>query len=604
MRSKTTAAICRQILHRHGLGKDLAAGTEESAARFVENTLALQPPWARIAVRLLTLAFALGALAFGGRTFARLPETRQRAYFAAWADSRLAPCRLLLRFYESLVLMSAHAPACARQPTSRSRPPATLPDRAHVVVIGSGPGGAMSAEYLAAAGRDVVLLEEGKEGPDPPPPPFSPEEMLERCRNGGVGIILGATPIAYMEGRGVGGGSEINSGFFHRTPPEMLARWREAFALAEAQPHTLAPHFAACEQVLGVQHFAGSQPAASERLAAGAAMLGWKVVRVPKWRSYPQLEHWQDDDRRPYHSMSRTLLPAFAAAGGKLVTQTRAHRLRRKAGGWEVELVRQGAREACIRADQVLVAAGAVQTPALLRRSGITRNVGESLALQPMLKVIAEFAEPVNSPGLGIGEHQVREFSPEMTFSCAVSSRAQLALGLARYPGASARLATEWERMAIYAVVLTGTGHGTVRALPGTLDPLVRYRMSRSEWQGLGVGLKRLGRLLFAAGALRLYPVLEIDAPIENPAALMRLPDDLSPLQPQIVTVHLTSSCPMGENLERCATDSFGAVHGASGLYIADASLLCSAPGVNPQGSIMAFARRNAAHLAACRSGR
>jgi choline dehydrogenase-like flavoprotein len=38
-------------------------------------------------------------------------------------------------------------------------------------------------------------------------------------------------------------------------------------------------------------------------------------------------------------------------------------------------------------------------------------------------------------------------------------------------------------------------------------------------------------------------------------------------------------------------------VHGQEGLYIADASLLCTAPGVNPQGSIMAFARRNALHF-------
>ena len=43
-----------------------------------------------------------------------------------------------------------------------------------------------------------------------------------------------------------------------------------------------------------------------------------------------------------------------------------------------------------------------------------------------------------------------------------------------------------------------------------------------------------------------------------------------------------------------CAADSFGRMHGIPNLHLADASLLCSAPGVNPQGSIMAFARRNA----------
>jgi choline dehydrogenase-like flavoprotein len=60
-----------------------------------------------------------------------------------------------------------------------------------------------------------------------------------------------------------------------------------------------------------------------------------------------------------------------------------------------------------------------------------------------------------------------------------------------------------------------------------------------------------------------------------------------------LMTIHLFSSCPMGEDKEKCAADSYGRVHGFKNLYIADASLLCTAPGVNPQGSVMAFARRN-----------
>ncbi|OQB91089.1 MAG: Cholesterol oxidase precursor [Verrucomicrobia bacterium ADurb.Bin118] len=59
------------------------------------------------------------------------------------------------------------------------------------------------------------------------------------------------------------------------------------------------------------------------------------------------------------------------------------------------------------------------------------------------------------------------------------------------------------------------------------------------------------------------------------------------------MTIHLFSSCPMGEDRKRCATDSFGRLHGFTNLRINDASLLCTAPGVNPQGTIMALARRN-----------
>ncbi len=57
----------------------------------------------------------------------------------------------------------------------------------------------------------------------------------------------------------------------------------------------------------------------------------------------------------------------------------------------------------------------------------------------------------------------------------------------------------------------------------------------------------------------------------------------------------------MGVDARRASTDSFGRVHGSKRLHVADASLLCSAPGVNPQGTIMAIARRNAFHfLAEC----
>ena len=60
-----------------------------------------------------------------------------------------------------------------------------------------------------------------------------------------------------------------------------------------------------------------------------------------------------------------------------------------------------------------------------------------------------------------------------------------------------------------------------------------------------------------------------------------------------LMTIHLFSSCPMGENRSKCAVDSFGRVHSVANLHVNDASILCGAPGVNPQGTIMALARRN-----------
>ena len=82
--------------------------------------------------------------------------------------------------------------------------------------------------------------------------------------------------------------------------------------------------------------------------------------------------------------------------------------------------------------------------------------------------------------------------------------------------------------------------------------------------------------------------------PIRSEADLARLPSPLPVSKTGLMTIHLTSSCPFGEEARICAADSFGKVHGMDGLYVADASLLCTQPTVNPQGTIMAIARRNA----------
>ena len=65
------------------------------------------------------------------------------------------------------------------------------------------------------------------------------------------------------------------------------------------------------------------------------------------------------------------------------------------------------------------------------------------------------------------------------------------------------------------------------------------------------------------------------------------------------MTVHLCSTVPMGEDIAKCGADSFGRVHGISNVWVNDASLLPTAPGVNPQGTVMALAIRNARRFAA-----
>ncbi len=62
----------------------------------------------------------------------------------------------------------------------------------------------------------------------------------------------------------------------------------------------------------------------------------------------------------------------------------------------------------------------------------------------------------------------------------------------------------------------------------------------------------------------------------------------------RIVTVHPLGGCPMGDDPANSVVDSFGAVHGYPGMYIADGSVMPGPVGVNPSLTIAAFARRAA----------
>lgn len=468
--------------------------------------------------------------------------------------------------------------------------------RARVAVIGSGPGGAVTACLLAEAGLDVLLLEEGRALPQESCLPFSLNEMEQKYRHGGVSTIFGPNRIAYVEGKCVGGGSEINSGLYHRTSGEVLERWRDEFALQDAGEEEMRPHFAGCERDLQVAYSPEPTPEASLRLRDGAARLGWSAIEVPRW----YLPRSAGVNQR--NSMSRTYIKRALNAGCRLFSETKAERLRQDDKGWTIlGRSRRGGRNQDFkaRAESVFVCGGAIQTPLLLRRSGLRRNVGNSLQIHPTVKLVARFPHEVNLENSAVPGHQVKQFAPHLSFGCSISSRPFLALGLLGFEREIARLPETWKRMAVYYAAISPQGIGTVRSVWGHRDALVRYRLTAADYDVLTCGAKRLCELMLAAGAEKLFLGLPGVPPLASLEDLGRAPLERAVRASDLVTVHLFSSCPMGEDRRKCATDSYGRVHGVNGLYIADASLLCSAPGVNPQGSIMAFARRNACRFLA-----
>jgi choline dehydrogenase-like flavoprotein len=468
--------------------------------------------------------------------------------------------------------------------------------RADTIVIGAGPGGAISAALLAEAGRDVLLLEEGPHLPLDSASHFSRDEIAQKYRNGGITVGMGRAKVSYVEGCCVGGGSEVNRGLYQRTPPEVLEAWRREFAVEALDEAQMRLHHEACERIACVSDLQGPAPAPSLKLAEGAARMGWSSVAVPRLVSYA-IDPATGAVLSRKQSMSETFVPRFVKAGGRLLPETRALRLSHHGGYWRVRARMGGPGQAAVGVDleggNVIVAGGPIQTPALLRRSGITRKIGNTLRFHPMVKLVAQFAEEVNTPGQLDPVHQIKHFDPQFSMGCSISAPPTLALIMIDHPEHFEEVDQNWRHLAIYYVQTTG-GQGTVRTLPGFHDALVRARYNATDMRKLAEGLRKLGECLYAAGATALYPGIAGMPMLRSPGDLNRIPTELPARQAGLATFHLFATCPMGEKEGRCATDSFGKVRGADGLYVNDASLLPGPTVVNPQGTVMAIAHRNA----------
>ncbi len=483
----------------------------------------------------------------------------------------------------------------------------TTPLRTQVLVIGSGAGGAITAATLAARGYEVVVLEEGPYLDTSTIASNSPDAIARLYRNGGLTPILGKQSIAYVEGRCVGGSTEVNSAFWHRLPPDCYHRWSTDAVLADFSPAIMEPYFDQLERDLSVSYLNAAQlPRSSQLFRQGIEQLHWQYTEVPRCQK-------ENSGASPFapgnkQSMQRTYIPKALAAGARLLPDCKALKLVHENGRVTGVVAQQSAgstrRRFEICADSVFVCGGAVQTPALLRRSGITKNVGDNLCIHPMIKAAAVFDSEIGAHQEALPIFQVKEFWPNITIGGAVFTPGFLAMLLSDNWKMNQHAMRDWSHMALYYAATRGMNRGKIRALRGVEDGIVvRYQLTEADQKNISKGLAHLGEILFAAGAKAVYPSLR-SQPVLKSAEQCRgfLKEPIPVTAMGLSTVHAFSSCPMGENPDFCATNSFGKVTGFRNLYINDASLIPDSPGVNPQGTTMAIALRNLDHFDAERT--
>lgn len=476
-----------------------------------------------------------------------------------------------------------------------------------VAVVGSGAGGGVVAARLAAAGWDVVVLEEG---PHPDAVGLVPglvPTLSRLYRDGGATVIHGRPPILFQEGRCVGGSTVVNGGMAWRTPESVMRLWRERHGLGFMTPDGMEPHFRWVEKISGVTLQDPVTLSPGERLFLDAAVsLGMHP------RPNPRFQHrcrgagvcilgCPGGRKRAGHL---TMIPRAMGAGARVVTGARVRRVLMGGGravGVLVEPTDPGAAPFAVRGRAVVLAAGALGTPTLLQRSRLARRtgpVGANFRCHPSLKVIGLHPRLEDAWRGAHQGQQIHDFMDDGILLAHVGIPPG-AVAASLHPFADDNLA-RMERfggMEVSGALVDDSTTGSVRAVPFG-GAIARYRIDDVQLRRLVRAVELLCRIHFEAGAEAV--LLPFGGLPE-----VRAPDELSPLldgrvdlrDVELVSVHGMGTCAIGSDPARHAGRPTGELWGLRGVWVADASLLPDRLGINPQLTIQALAARVADEL-------
>ena len=505
--------------------------------------------------------------------------------------------------------------------------PITL--EADVVVVGSGASGGVVAAAAAEAGRSVVVLEAG---------PFVDEASMPRDEldaysrlylNHGLLSTWDAS-VMMLAGSGVGGGTLVNWMTAIDTPAAVRTEWVREHGIDGLEDGAAwTTDIETLEEELSVTA-TPRVPPKDQVIVNGAEELGWEAATTRR-----NAIDCDDCGSCPFgcrrgskQSGIRVHLARAHAAGARIVPQVRVTKVlieRGRALGVEGNALVPGTdsepqvRRLIVRARQVVLAAGALRSPAILQASGVGhRAIGRHLQIHPVPVVAGRMTMPVDM------WHGPLQAARSLEFVAGEKGRNGYVIEAAPGHAGLIALVLPWDGTDAHAsamhdiryltplvAVTRDGGEGRV-----TLTKAGRVRV---DYRLDGVGVRtlrhatvRMARLARAAGAgeivvaatpaIRFHPFR--GAAGANDAAFGLFEDridgmDFGPNRGSVFSAHQMGTVRMGAAPRDHPCDPQGRVRSRgrrgriiAGLYVADASLFPTGIGINPMLTVMALARR------------
>jgi choline dehydrogenase-like flavoprotein len=487
-----------------------------------------------------------------------------------------------------------------------------------VAIVGSGAGAGITAELLTAAGLAVVIVEEGplKSSRD-----FRQLETdaYPQLYQESAGRKTADKAITILQGRCVGGSTTVNWTSSFRTPSATLAYWREHYGLADFTDDALSPWFQRAEQRLSIGPWLVPPNENNELLRKGALKLGIAAAAILRnvkgcWNLGSCGMGCPTNAKQ---SMLVTTIPAALDRGATLLVQTRVSNLEIRDG--RVVALQCGATR--ITARHVVVAGGAINSPALLLRSAAPDphgRLGVRTFLHPVVLSTATFDQRVagwdGAPQTIYSDHfldtqpidgpigyklEAPPLHPLVFATTMGGFGRESAQAFAQFPNTHALLALLRDG---FHVESPG-GRVSVR---DDGSPQLDYPLTPFVMDGARRALLSMAELQFAAGAKQVTTGHELATPYtrwqDAKSGIAALP--MQPLLVKVVSAHVMGGCGMAADASRGVVRPDGVHWQIDNLSVHDGSIFPTSIGANPQLSIYGIVNKLATQLARRLTGR
>jgi choline dehydrogenase-like flavoprotein len=592
-------------------------------------------------LRQVRLTLSLLGSRFGAPLLAQRRASSREATLRAWSTSPIPQRRTFFQLMKRLACFFAYAdpgdsaanprwealgyrfvdePVAPTQPVEgalvqvdRSKSD-LLELEADVVIVGSGAGGGLIAARLAEAGRDVLVVEAAE---------YLAEADLPRNELDGFNQLyldrgLTATSdlsIGILAGSAVGGGTLVNWTTCIEPPAPMRADWAKHHGLEGFDGANVDAHLARLSEELGFCD-PPNIPPKDQLILDGAAALGWEAA--PTQRNAADCGDCGACSfgcrRGAKRSGQRLHLAAAAERGAHLLAGAVVERIELTGGAATGVSGQVGDRPFRVRAGTIVIAAGAVRTPALLLASGLDHpSIGANLHLHPTSVITALMDKPIEIwRGTTQAARSLQLADLGVVIESAPAHPGLVAVALPwRGRDEMAQLMSEFGHSAPLIGILRDRDAGRVK-LTRAGRPRVEYRISGHDAAAARAGLLAMARIARAAGAKRVSALGTPGDAVETDTGerafnsfLDRLAAfDYRPNRAALFSAHQMGTARAGANPRTSACSPSGQVRrntrGAliPGLYVGDASLFPTAVGVNPMVTVMLMASRVAEAIA------